>query len=57
VQVALVEPEVLPTEDDTNTELANGDVLTDEEPAIDTEAIHDLFTNFDELLLGDLLAV
>ena len=50
-------PEVLPTEDDTSTELANDDVLIDEEPVIDNEAIDDLFTNFDELLLDDLMAV
>ena len=50
-------PEVLPTEDDTSTELANDDVLIDEEPVIDNEAIDDLFINFDELLLDDLMAV
>ena len=57
LQVALGDPEVLPIENDTSTELANDDVLTDEEPAIDNEAINDLFANFDELLLDDLLAV
>ncbi len=57
LQVALVDPEVLPTADDTSAELVNDDVLTDEEPAIDNEAIDDLFTNFDELLLDDLMAV
>ena len=44
-------------DDNTGAELPNDDVLTDEEPTIDNEAIGELFANFDELLLDDLLAV
>ena len=36
---------------------AAADGRADEESTIESEAIDDLFTNFDELLLDDLLAV
>ena len=57
VQVELVQPITLSIDDNTGADLPNDDILTDEEPAIDTAAIDDLFANFDELLLDDLLAV
>ena len=57
VLVERVQPAALPIEDDTSAELSDDDVLTDEEPTIVNEAIDDLFAEFDESLMDDLLAV
>jgi hypothetical protein len=57
VHIERIQPATLPIENNTTVEASDAKTLIDEEPAIDNDAIDNMFANFDELLLDDLLAV